>query len=61
VQNGPFFASSKTWIAYDRGPENWRLLRLAPGRRAFLYDEASGTLRSISAPDSGDVARHSGS
>jgi hypothetical protein len=50
VQNDPFFAEARVWVAYDRGPENSRLLKLAPDRRAFLYDEGTGRLRRISDP-----------
>jgi hypothetical protein len=47
VANDPIFATSRTWIAYDRGDSaNAALLRRAPGRTAFLFDEA---YRSISA------------
>ena len=41
VENGPDFARAKTWIAYDRGDSaNAELLRRAPDRTAYLYDEA---------------------
>jgi len=42
VWNTPDLESAKTWLAYDRGPDNIRLMRLAPERRAFIFsaDEA---------------------
>jgi len=50
VQNDPFFARSRVWVAFDRGDENARLLRLAPFRKAYLYDEASGRLIALARP-----------
>jgi hypothetical protein len=45
VWNTPDLESAKRWLAYDRGPDNIRLMRLAPERRAFIFsaDEASIT------------------
>jgi hypothetical protein len=41
VTNEPDFAAARTWIAYDRGDSlNAELLRRAPERTAFLFDEA---------------------
>jgi hypothetical protein len=41
VVNGPDFASASTWIAYDRGDSlNAALLRRAPDRTPYLFDEA---------------------
>ena len=41
VVNDPDFAASRTWIAYDRGDSlNAELLRRAPERTAFLFDES---------------------
>ncbi len=40
------------WTAYDRGDENAELMRLFPGRAAFLYDEKSDTFTLIPAPAS---------
>jgi hypothetical protein len=40
VTNEPDFAAARTWIAYDRGDSlNAELLRRAPERTAFLFDE----------------------
>ena len=45
VWNVPDLASAKSWLAYDRGADNLRLLRLAPERRGFVFraDEGSVT------------------
>jgi Dolichyl-phosphate-mannose-protein mannosyltransferase len=42
VWNAPDLESAKTWLAYHRGSDNIRLMRLAPERRAFIFsaDEA---------------------
>lgn len=44
VWNVPDFATAKTWIAYDRGPDDLRLMRLAPDRRAYVFHAAEGRL-----------------
>jgi hypothetical protein len=40
ISNEPDLSSARVWIVYDRGPRNEDLLRLAPERSAWLYDEA---------------------
>jgi hypothetical protein len=42
VRNVPDLAMAPTWIAYERGRDDLRLMRLAPDRRAYIYhaDEA---------------------
>jgi hypothetical protein len=40
VVNGPDLANAPFWIVHDRGSDNQRLLRLAPQRAPYLYDEA---------------------
>jgi hypothetical protein len=41
VENDPDFARSRVWVAYDRGDSaNAALLRKAPDRNAYLFDEA---------------------
>jgi hypothetical protein len=52
IGNVPDLATARTWLAYDRGAENQRLMTLAPGRTAYLYDEGTGTF----SPLSGTVA-----
>jgi len=44
VRNEPDAARARVWTVYDRGADNARLLRAAPDRVPFLYDEASGRL-----------------
>jgi hypothetical protein len=40
VRNVPNLAEERIWVVYDRGEaENARLLALAPGRKAYLFDE----------------------
>ncbi|HET9002711.1 MAG TPA: hypothetical protein VFN39_01805, partial [Gemmatimonadaceae bacterium] len=53
LYNDPDLAESPRWIVYDRGADNSRLMRVAPDRRAFLFDEARDSFHSIAAaPDS---------
>ena len=44
VVNEPDLERARIWMVHDRGPENARLLGLAPDRAAYRYDEASHTL-----------------
>jgi hypothetical protein len=44
VRNVPDLANARTWIAYDRGPDDLRLMRLAPERRAYIYHTGDGRL-----------------
>jgi hypothetical protein len=41
IRNEPDAARARVWTVYDRGADNARLLRTAPDRVPFLYDEAS--------------------
>lgn len=41
VANDGDLARAESWIVHDRGAENAKLMAAAPGRAAFLYDEAS--------------------
>ena len=52
VRNSPDPTRAPVWIVYDRGQDNARLLRAAPGRAPYLYDAVTGTL----APWSAEVA-----
>ncbi|PYP77690.1 MAG: hypothetical protein DMD35_14125 [Gemmatimonadetes bacterium] len=47
VRNVPDARSARLWIVYDRGAENAQLLRLAPRRKAYLFDEGSWALKPI--------------
>ncbi len=43
VRNTANLATERVWVVYDRGEtENARLLALAPGRKAYLFDEQLG-------------------
>lgn len=44
VWNVPNLAEAKTWIAHERGPDDLRLMRLAPQRRAYVYRADKGQL-----------------
>lgn len=48
IANEPDLDSARVWIVYDRGEENARLLKLAPERTAYLYEEAGRRLERIS-------------
>ena len=39
VANEPDVQRARVWTVYDRGADNERLMRLAPDRVAYLYDE----------------------
>ena len=47
VRNVPDPSTERIWTVYDRGVENAQLLHLAPNRKAYLFDEASWTLRPL--------------
>jgi hypothetical protein len=49
VRNVPDLRAARIWTVYDRGTENAQLLRLAPTRSAFLFDEASWSLKPLEA------------
>jgi hypothetical protein len=44
VRNVPSLTEAPTWIAYERGRDDLRLMRLAPDRRAYIYHADRGTL-----------------
>ena len=44
LYNQPDLADAARWIVYDRGADNLRLMRTAPGRAAFLYDESRNAI-----------------
>jgi hypothetical protein len=44
VVNVPDLAAAPVWLAHDVGERNRELVRLAEGRTAYLFDEASGRL-----------------
>ena len=47
VRNVPDLRAARIWTVYDRGAENAQLLRLAPTRAAFLFDESTWTLQPL--------------
>jgi hypothetical protein len=44
VRNVPNLTNAGTWIAYDRGRDDLRLMRLAPERRGYIYHADEGRL-----------------
>jgi hypothetical protein len=50
IENPPDHARARVWIARDRGADNRRLQEQAPGRAAYLFDEASFTLVPLAPP-----------
>lgn len=44
LYNEPDLPDARRWIVYDRGPDNLRLMRAAPDRAAYLYDEARNAI-----------------
>jgi hypothetical protein len=44
VRNVPNLTDARTWIAYERGRDDLRLMRLAPERRAYIYHADEGRL-----------------
>ena len=44
IWNVPDLATAKTWIAYERGPDDLRLMRLAPERQAYVFRADEGQL-----------------
>ena len=54
VRNVPDVRSARVWVVYDRGAENAQLLRLAPNRKPYLFDEAEWTLRPLE-PGTGEM------
>jgi hypothetical protein len=47
VRNAPNAREARVWTVYDRGAENAELLRIAPRRKPYLFDEASWALRPL--------------
>jgi dolichyl-phosphate-mannose-protein mannosyltransferase len=44
VRNVPSLTDAQTWIVYERGRDDLRLMRLAPDRRAYVYHADAGRL-----------------
>ncbi|HEX5386958.1 MAG TPA: glycosyltransferase family 39 protein [Gemmatimonadales bacterium] len=44
ITNPPSYDKAKVWLVYDRGADDARLLRLAPGRTPYLLDEATARI-----------------
>ena len=48
VANDGMLRDARSWIVHDRGADNAMLLRAAPGRAAYLFDETTGEFREMS-------------
>ena len=44
IANDPDLASARLWVVFDRGPENQKLVALAPDRTPYLFDEKTRQL-----------------
>ena len=44
VSNEPFLDRQRIWVVHDLGPRNAELVRAAPDRAPYLFDEESGRL-----------------
>ncbi len=63
VTNEPDLAAARAWTVYDRGADNIRLIRLAPDRTPYLFDDehrALVQLDSTGAPRMDRVIREPG-
>jgi 4-amino-4-deoxy-L-arabinose transferase-like glycosyltransferase len=57
VSNDPDLTSSRAWIVYDRGPRNEELMRLAPDRIGYVYDDARRRLIPLRPPPRAEPSR----
>ena len=55
VRNVPSLTDAQTWIAYERGRDDLRLMRLAPDRQAYIYHTDDGRLTRL--PPLADLER----
>ena len=55
VRNVPDVQAARVWTVYDRGAENAELLRIAPNRKPYLFDEASWSMKPLDLNDSATV------
>jgi hypothetical protein len=52
IVNDPDLAHARRWIVYDRGADNVRLMRVAPERTPYLFDEATYSIARYQPPPS---------
>jgi 4-amino-4-deoxy-L-arabinose transferase-like glycosyltransferase len=50
VRNPVDLNAARVWIVHDLGPRNAELMRLAPDRRLYLYDDARETMQELPRP-----------
>ena len=48
ISNVPDLASAPVWLVHDRGADDLRLMRAAPDRKPWLYDEATRAFAEVS-------------
>src|SRR5712692_8237928 len=48
IQNPPDYRTARIWTVYDRGLDNGRLMKLAPARTPYLFDERTWSLTRLS-------------
>jgi hypothetical protein len=51
VRNEPALNDARVWVVYDRGADDERLMRIAPDRATYLFDEGSWSLRRLRKED----------
>ena len=56
ITNAANLEEAHAWTVYDRGGLNPKLMREAPGRVPYIYDEETGTLHSMN-PETGEIER----
>jgi hypothetical protein len=44
IENTPDLTRDRVWVVYDRAEDNLRLLRAAPERTPYLFDEGAWAL-----------------
>ena len=48
IQNYPPLATARAWIVNDRGSDDARMLRAAPGRAPYVFNVPTGTMQPLS-------------
>lgn len=56
VRNDPWLDQSRVWTVYDRGPDDARLIALAPDRTPYLFDEATWKLEPMATAQHAEAA-----
>ncbi len=56
ISNEPDLEAARVWTVYDRGAENAELMRLAPDRAAYLYDDTRQVLVALPRQAGGEAS-----